>query len=676
MSKFCRRQVDCSRGEVCDVVENRCITRRDPRASVILRGLSGGPGNQTPPTGAVPRRPSWTMRPGQSGFNAYAIQKFRRSRLGKNPPNCGPDKLATPPQDFVSFMVRPGTPVDSFGVCHLVGSGKSKEMAQILTNFFYDQRKKVVMVLNSTQEVNFYSDFFKWDSPWLKFVQKSPDPDRPTRTMEQKYSSVPDKDKEKSKFRKYVLKAKKILMWHKHQNKKPADPAPGVPAPGAAFRVYHYTNQAAFDAKNYFLKANRELGGNNPFDNCVIICDECQNLYNDKYDNIRHKRIAAELSTKLKSAEGSIRVFFTGTPIHTNDPAKDVQEFRSLVRGRIPAADNDEGLFSWYMNRPSTQFARQHRSIEVMPRVIYSVLRGEHLRKYLQMRCGGQKTTKIEKIKYEKCAKGKPGERAEIASKVKGAQAWENTSFRADRRADGAAYNEVDNFSENDLAEAAIKFWTILDLIKKQNGKIVIQIYKSSGSQFLIRVLKKFLGPTKVLSVEKTKTDAQNAKAIDNFNNDISNNANIPVNINGGIHKVIVLESEIAKESISLFNVRLIIMADVSPRHENPKWSTFKQRAARALRMCGHEGLTDKKKKLRIRLVLSKMPGPEAQSGLNTQFNNSPLLTLDEIKLSELSDDRDRIVAEEEKLKGLAVDSTLYDEKNPTPIEVEDEDQN
>ena len=117
-------------------------------------------------------------------------------------------------------------------------------------------------------------------------------------------------------------------------------------------------------------------------------------------------------------------------------------------------------------------------------------------------------------------------------------------------------------------------------------------------------------------------------------------------NLNGEKLQVLVLPSEEFSEGISLFNVRRIIIGDLSVKREVPSWSLLKQRIGRALRFCGHKHLPEDKRKLRIDLFISHIlkDDEEGRSVLldavpefhNKENNIEAVLnckTLDEMKL-------------------------------------------
>ncbi|CAJ1393732.1 unnamed protein product, partial [Effrenium voratum] len=126
----------------------------------------------------VPLDPSypgnWIGAPplGAPGFNRFAARVMWNAGIGKKKEpaitqgGCPP---LQPHQKAVAFLLHPQSPVSRLLVDHPTGSGKTREMIQVLDNYFLDPRPKVPIFPKDPVCRNFYVELLRWPSRYRDF---------------------------------------------------------------------------------------------------------------------------------------------------------------------------------------------------------------------------------------------------------------------------------------------------------------------------------------------------------------------------------------------------------------------------------------------------------------------------------------------------------------------------
>lgn len=387
---------------------------------------------------------------------------------------------------------------------------------------------------------------------------------------------------------------------------------------------------------------------------------EAHNIIKPRTDQINSLNIlkVAELGNHLRKAKDAIVVLFTATPI-VDDPAKDTRAIMSIVAGGRPLRSEDpipEGYISWYMDRPRGQFARtEPASIESMPVPTFVVLKGKVLERYLLERFGVKKPAGKGFAFGPKKQKGKRKRWSPFALAPDDADDMDDVDDDED---DGrtwavmkpnnsgnhpcitpdqhkackstiAQYEHLgfyvnlppisyDPKNRKDVerwgrehTELTSKVAAIAESVRDNQVKTCIIMHRENGYEALQRVLEYYqipyvggeaacqrhLAPPPRAMQIPTAGDVQRVKA---ENKRIEDEFNALDNVRGKNIRVVLLTAEQHSEGVSLFNVRRLILADLSPGNTRPRWTLVQQRMGRVLRMCRHTALPPEERKVAI----------------------------------------------------------------------------
>lgn len=127
-------------------------------------------------------------------------------------------------------------------------------------------------------------------------------------------------------------------------------------------------------------------------------------------------------------------------------------------------------------------------------------------------------------------------------------------------------------------------------------------------------------------------------------------------NAPGSTLRVILLTAEQHSEGVSLQRTRRIILGDLSPGNERPRWTLVQQRLGRALRMCSHAALPPDERRLDLDLYVAVLPPDVGTKGALTAYPP----TLDEEKLTLVRAERDSIQAALGRLRAVSIDAAYY----------------
>ena len=504
-------------------------------------------------------------------------------------------------QAFVQYLVHPATPVMRLGLFHQLGSGKTRSMTAILENFYDVDMPKILLMKNNEQIENFYSDLIKYPSKYREFVYR-------------RMGRAPPSEKRVDERREYVSQAKAILAFKGDPRGRRRESW----YPAAGLRAFRITTQEALNSP--LLRTKRSLS------DTVVVADEAHNLWAVPPSMTKPQRANIELLVReLTKAKRARVVLATATPIVRERPGQDREALMKILRGH-PAngkRGENEGYVSWYMSRPPSQFASGDPPLEMVPKVTWVDLAGDNLESYLNNRCGKPKGRGESKRRLP-C----PRDPSKLKKTI---QVYENTGLYFTQHSKYKPGGTLANKLERVAAD-----------IKKSGLKTMVQVQRSNGLLILKKILK-HLRVSAVVLTGKAKTKAEMKRR----NLEIAK-FNASDNNEGQKIQVIVLDAQVFAESISLKDVRSVILLDLSAYKGQASWSLLRQRVARAVRMCSHEDLPPSKRNVTIKLYLARM-------AKIWKFD-----TYDQVKLRALERDQARMVRAERDLYKIAVDRGLY----------------
>lgn len=149
----------------------------------------------------------------------------------------------------------------------------------------------------------------------------------------------------------------------------------------------------------------------------------------------------------------------------------------------------------------------------------------------------------------------------------------------------------------------------------KKNQKVAVMIHKTNGLDILAHHLKiackdeiedvLYLGQefdNKKKEFVAVKDGAKIQGMLNSFNSESNNR--------GGNVPVVLLDPKYHTEGISLKDVRLFILGDISTgtSKDDANWGLFKQRIGRVFRTCGHKTLPKNEREVKVLLFLSTFP--------------------------------------------------------------------
>ena len=149
------------------------------------------------------------------------------------------------------------------------------------------------------------------------------------------------------------------------------------------------------------------------------------------------------------------------------------------------------------------------------------------------------------------------------------------------------------------------KLAAIAESIRTDDRKTAVIIHRENGLRTLMRLLSvagvsvAAMRPTTgVTGAALQAVRRENRERLEAFNDRTRN-------VRGETVRVLVLPAEQFSEGVSMRNVRRLVLADLSPRLEPPRWAIVKQRVGRALRMCSHTELPEGDRTLTVQLFVA-----------------------------------------------------------------------
>ena len=267
-------------------------------------------------------------------------------------------------------------------VAHQLGSGKTRTIIDVLNNYYFDTRAKLLIFPTLALATNFYSELLKFENLYKQWLESQPS----FRSIKEDYDkAVTEKQKEKLKVQ-MLTQAKELLMMKglkipKQETLFSSDGKTPVSL-HAPLRAVSYTEAGGRFSQVLPLGGNKKpvsdgmfrLRGENGkpkvvrksnkdrFNEMIVIMDEVHNLIEPGFavteDKKDRKEKVKACRDGIKTARGSVILGATATPIVSN--VKQGDELLDVIMGdyAVQRKHPKDNYISWFMGRPSQVFAK------------------------------------------------------------------------------------------------------------------------------------------------------------------------------------------------------------------------------------------------------------------------------------------------------------------------------
>jgi len=535
----------------------------------------------------------WSGAPavGSPGFNAFAAEVMVKASVASKPLQGKLDlSAACPPlqphQEAATFLLHPASPISRLLIDHPTGSGKTREMIEVLNSFFQDPRPKVPIFPKEAVCRNFYLELLRWPSRYRDyFCCLRPGSAscaagvrdwRSRRGHLWNLSCFSEAD-----LRGLCLDIREVLemkgcfymgrmrrTWVEgFQQKFPTEQLPAAP-----LRALRYTSAGGCHSKlgedglpvSALFKIAFDRGEANVYSNKVVIMDEVHNLvraesaYEEQLRNLRQL---------LTSAKGTVLAGFTGTPILC-EPSEG-RQLLDIIKGSA-SPEGDEGFISSFPIRPQPLFPQSLPAgipdAVLSPNLRRQVVRkvpllGEALQRYDEKRALGFHEKRLRRycslcVHFGSLHQGKSGSKTRVL---------------------------------NDFQVCAPKLHAIAHDVADQASKALVLVERHSGMEALLEYLRGLAArsdsPFGVATMEE----------LSEFNSGS--------NLRGEKYRVLVADASQCSEGVSFFAVRRVLIADIpaSP-------SALVQIVGRSIRMYGHAGLSQEEQTVSTTIYAASFP--------------------------------------------------------------------
>jgi len=549
-------------------------------------------------------RGDWSGAPeqGTQGFSDLAATVMRAAGVASAPLKASFDtSVPCPPrqphQDAAVFLMHPKSPVSRLLVDHPTGSGKTREMIEILDNYFFDPRPKIPIFPKEPVCQNFYAELLRWPSRYRDFfcclrpeeaalaagISKDASAD-----WRSKRNHLWDLGKHSEEDLRHLCRELRAVLemkgyfymgrMRRSLRAAFAERFPGEHIPAGPLRALRYTSAGGGHTKlrdadglpaSALLKIGFDRGGvdKNVYSNKVVLMDEVHNLVRSQ--TVFGEQLAT-LRELLRGAKGAVVAGFTGTPI-LGEPCEG-RQLLDIIKGTDAEARGagDEGFVSSFQVRPAPLFPVS------LPRGVPDAILTPNLRRALVKKvdlCGEALQ------RYEvKRAKGLSDQRLKGYCNM----SVYFGSFHEGRS--GTRAHVLANFES-----CAPKLYAIAKDVAAEPTKALVLVARNTGMgaflAHLREVAEKSDPPFGVATMDELAT----------FNS--------AENLRGGIFRVMVADAMQCSEGVSFFAVRRLMLADVPL---NP--SALVQSVGRAIRMYGHRGLPVEEQTVTTTLYVASFP--------------------------------------------------------------------
>ena len=517
---------------------------------------------------------------GDEGFN-QAVQAFY-SQLHWSSPSQG-DISLLPPQEFVTSMMHPLSRVSRLLVDHAVGSGKTLILVRSVCNFYNSGKAIVVIMPKDCVVYNFYRSMWEWPSRWRDFACiKCPDAaaiaaggqdwkivrhmrwkingdNAEIQCIAQRNSISIDKVvserlvktmRETLELKGAVLKGKMKPAWLQDFWNKAT--GTDVHPPAAPLRCYRMTSAGGRaseivngEPRGAIFKFGFSEDDNNPFSRKIVFIDEAHNIVRETQT---WQEQLMRLRKCLTSARDCTLMALTGSMAERN--IQEGRDLMNIVKGDLTNL-SDEGFMSSYTARGSN-FPQQ------LP---FCCADGEF-----------QRTRKVEFVKT-----------VPLSSYALVRYVYQAIKVHRSKKPDNVLANHTNmpvyfgalwasDMKEqilNGKTEVVPKFASVIADIKKYvelNEKCVVMINRKTGYGTFVQIL-------------------QNVASCDGFQIALLKDIET-FNSTENTTMVMVLDSDVASESVDLKNVRHHLLVDVPQ-----SLGSYQQMCGRSVRCESHVSL-------------------------------------------------------------------------------------
>mmetsp|Transcript_118857 Transcript_118857/g.341301 ORF Transcript_118857/g.341301 Transcript_118857/m.341301 type:complete len:1319 (+) Transcript_118857:145-4101(+) len=538
----------------------------------------------------------WTGAPelGMPAFNKFAAAALRRAGVAQTMPVASLDASTPcpplqPHQEAVVFMLHPRSPVSRMLVDHPTGSGKTREMIEVLDNYFFDPRPKVPVFPKEPVCRNFYAELLRWPSKYRDYFccLRPHSAARACRTLSWRsrrthvwdISNLGDKElraicrevREVLEMKGCFYMGRMRRMWRDDFMAR----FPNEPLPAAPLRALRYTSAGGRhtmlrEDDGLPVSALFKIGFNredpNVYSNKIVIMDEVHNL-------VRTQTQFGEQLTHLRAllfqAQGTVLAGFTGTPI-LSEP-QEGRQLLDIIKG-ASAPLGDAGFISSFPMRPPTLFPR------ALPEGVPDAVLTPKLRRQF-----------VKKVALTSEALQRYDKKRSMGLPQRRLQRYCNLCVHFGAMHDGKNGSKARVL--DDVNSCAPKLHAIANDIVADSSKALVLVARHSGMDALIAHLRRLASP----SDGPARFGVATMDELAAFNS--------TANLRGELYRVLIADSTQCGEGVSFFAVRRVILADVpaSP-------SSFVQAVGRSIRMYGHSGLPEDERTVTTTLYAATFP--------------------------------------------------------------------
>jgi hypothetical protein len=505
--------------------------------------------------------------PGDVGFNGYVRRTLLQPAMGTAVIGCDRDKDGNKQDQAYQTVIQKLVETDickRLLVYFATGLGKTRTMLIMLDALFNDKRPKIVLFETTSQVDNFLGELIDNDNMYGTFVRNNHVGKKPPTTGE---------------IRDLIALKGKLKFAS----------TPGWPA--APLRIFTYSRAGgasafgkARDVAFNWAKAKRNVG--NPFNGTIVIGDEAHNLTNPPVDTDgrrrqRYKKVARALSTSTNTN----CYLLTATPYST--VFDEARALLDVVKGDKNKNRSDEGFMTMYTTFfgdafPTTTPTDPRSSL---PTVIPVPIDGHALDVYRK------------KVKAHKKTHPRVSERDHaiaVAPYLNLARSYRSLpqSYLAKLRAN--------------LMDESPKFARVMYYLDTHSHvKTVMLMHRSNAMKALVDVIAHRRGlhahhgqveessPT----ILTTLIEKEDKVKLDRYNADVV----------GTKRRMLIADTKSYAESVSMFNVREMILVDVPTTT-----SLYVQEIGRTIRLCSHVAMPKGLRKLQITMFVGVVPGEKS----------------------------------------------------------------
>eukprot|EP00930_Biecheleria_cincta_P084644 TRINITY_DN74098_c0_g1_i1.p1 TRINITY_DN74098_c0_g1~~TRINITY_DN74098_c0_g1_i1.p1 ORF type:complete len:970 (+),score=125.07 TRINITY_DN74098_c0_g1_i1:58-2967(+) len=526
---------------------------------------------------------------GELGFNSRATAVMRKARVGTRVlgevGNSGSCPSLQPHQEIVTFLAHPRSPVSRLLIDHPTGSGKTREMINILDNYFYDGRAKIPIFPKSVVCRNFYMELIRWPNRYRDYFCCERPADAAlasgvanwkdvrhhlwdlTRLQEEEVRHLCRScravlEMKGQSFRGMMRKSFRVAFKLKH---------PGEPMPLAPLRAISYASAGGGYSKvlggqpiSAVMKIGWDASCQNVYSNKVVLMDEAHNLVRT---DTKYVEQLGRLRELLSSAQRHVLAGFTGTPILGE--AQEGSDLLRIIKGTQPGCC-DEGYVSSLQCRPRPLFATP-RPAGIFDSIL-TVQSQKQVVTYIEL--AGQSLNAYD-IKRQKGIVGKR------------LRSYCNVSSFVSSFHDGVRGSKGKILAAPQ--ECCPKLLAVAKAVAASSEKALVMTSRSCGYNVVLELLRIHGAEAKPPFRVATLDD------LSSFNH-VSN-------LRGEVFRVLVADAAQCSEGLSFLAVRRAFLTDVPESH-----SQLVQMCGRALRMFGHRGLSKNEQDVTYHLYVACLP--------------------------------------------------------------------